>query len=245
MVVLYGMRDTGEATYKIALARLPTSRNTRRRLASHRVLHPIAADLPMAALKDRRISGTHPYRHFTGEVSELLGWPAKEANILGDWTTSLADQEGAFKPEAPTRRVPRVLAKSGTRSRPPVPSRFAPVPAWFRPSPQGTRTSVSRTSPVVLDLLPDGALPVAGGKGSRLSAESYRSAATTFLTNTGGKSSDAVKGLRLFITDFARFVAHNARPLRKSRASQGTRDGRRRPRLAAADVAGEGPVRAR
>ena len=35
----------------------------------------------------------------------------------------------------------------GTRSRPPVPSRFAPVLAWFRPSPQGTRTSVSRTSP--------------------------------------------------------------------------------------------------
>lgn len=72
---------------------------------------PIAADLPMAALKDRRISGTHPYRHFTGEVSELLGWPAKEANILGDWTTSLADQEGAFKPGANPKGV------AGTRKK--------------------------------------------------------------------------------------------------------------------------------
>ena len=61
---------------------------------------PIAAGLPMADLKTLRVSGTHPYWHFAGEVSELLGWPEKEVNILGDWTTSTAYADGSFKPGA-------------------------------------------------------------------------------------------------------------------------------------------------
>jgi hypothetical protein len=73
---------------------------------------PIAAGLPMADLKALRISGTHPYRHFAGEVSELLGWPEKEANILGDWTTSTAEADGSFKPGA---RAPK--GSSGTRKK--------------------------------------------------------------------------------------------------------------------------------
>jgi hypothetical protein len=72
---------------------------------------PVAAGLPMADLKALRISGTHPYRHFAGEVSELLGWPEKEANILGDWTTSTADADGSFTPGA------RAKGSAGTRKK--------------------------------------------------------------------------------------------------------------------------------
>lgn len=42
----------------------------------------------------------------------MLGWPEKEANILGDWTTSTAEADGSFKPGA---RAPK--GSSGTRKR--------------------------------------------------------------------------------------------------------------------------------
>ena len=61
---------------------------------------PLVAKVDMATLQAGKISGTHPYRHLAGEVSEHLDWPEAEANILGDWTTSKAGADG-FKSGAP------------------------------------------------------------------------------------------------------------------------------------------------
>ena len=162
-------------------------------------------------------------------VAAPLPRPGSLMAILGARSESAADRRGDVAGAEASSRPVRADTISGASSRPltePKKVMFskrdpaqadahekratAPAPARAPRSAAEEEAAKRRDQALkLLDLLPDGALPVAGGKGSRFSfsAGFYTDAATTFLTNTGGKSSDAVKGLRLFITDFARFVA--------------------------------------
>ena len=59
---------------------------------------PTATGMDAAELKRRKLSVTHTFRHIGGEVSERLGWPEPEGNIVGEWALPSAGGEGAPPP---------------------------------------------------------------------------------------------------------------------------------------------------
>ena len=84
----------------------------RRALASFTDAMPSAVGMTLEELRERRLTGTHLYRHLAGEVTEEIEWPEEEANVVGDWTDAKRDEAGGFSDPAPKPK-----RRSGTRKR--------------------------------------------------------------------------------------------------------------------------------
>ena len=48
-------------------------------------------------MAERRLSGTHLWRHVGSEITTRVSWPEFEANVVGDWKTSGGSAEPAKK----------------------------------------------------------------------------------------------------------------------------------------------------
>ena len=71
-------------------------------------IDPITArisGLTGAALKDRKLTGTHWMRNLGGDVTSSLEWDDRDADILGDWATP-ADDDDQPAPKRPRGRQP-------------------------------------------------------------------------------------------------------------------------------------------
>jgi hypothetical protein len=63
----------------------------------------------IAQLREERLTGTHWMRNLGGDVDTYLDWNEKDADILGDWATPVADGP---EPAAAKRQRGKAAAKS-------------------------------------------------------------------------------------------------------------------------------------
>jgi hypothetical protein len=65
----------------------------------------IATGMTTEETKRRKISGTHAGRNVGRSVAELLSWPDKEGDALGDWTSPEEVEVPGPKPRSGTKRM--------------------------------------------------------------------------------------------------------------------------------------------